>query len=90
MTKADVLSNFPTLRVAVSYGKEARIPYGDTDSQAIQYRDFEGWQCDISHCRRYEELPQRLREYIEFIEHETGVPISIISLGPDREDTLIR
>ncbi len=90
MTKADVLSNFPTLRVAVSYGKEARIPYGDTDSQAIQYRDFEGWQCDISHCRRYDELPQRLREYIEFIEHETGVPISIISLGPDRDDTLIR
>ena len=90
MTKADVLSNFPLLRVAVSYGKEERMPHGDVDAQTIQYRDFEGWQCDISTCRRYDELPQRFKEYVEFIEQETGVPITIISLGPDRQDTLIR
>lgn len=90
MTKADVLSNFPLIRVAVSYGKNGRNPYGDVKPQEIEFRDFEGWQCDISACRRYEELPQRFKEYVQFIEEATGVPVTIISLGPDRQDTLIR
>ena len=94
MTKADVLSNFETIRVCTSYTVDGvvsdHVPFAAEQEVGLVYRDFKGWQEDISICKTYEELPAALKEFMNYIEQETGVPIVIISLGPDREDTLIR
>lgn len=94
MMKADVLDNFDTLKVAVAYkvnGKQtAEFPF-ETEEQIVPvYREFPGWKCKLSDIRRYEEFPAELKSYVEFIEQETGVPVKIISVGPDREETILR
>ena len=94
MTKADVLSNFEQIRVATAYKQNGEriehLPYTAYPQPEPVYQDFKGWQQDIAHCKKYDELPSELQTYISFIEKETGVPISIISLGADREATLCR
>jgi len=54
------------------------------------YKVFPGWKCDIRGIRNYEDLPEKCRDYIEFIEQEIGFPITIISNGPDRHDIIYR
>ena len=54
------------------------------------YRTFPGWKCDIRGIKKYEELPENCRNYIEFIEKEIGFPITMISNGPSREDIIYR
>ncbi len=54
------------------------------------YTEFKGWHYDINGIRRYEDFPPELKAYIEFIESETGVPVKIVSVGPDREATIVR
>lgn len=94
MMKADVLDGFDTLRVATAYRtggcQTDRVPYDVYADIEPVYRDFKGWNCDLSKCRSEAELPDEFKQYIEFIEQETGVPIRILSLGPDREQTIIR
>ena len=94
MTKADVLSNFDTIRVCTAYTVNGvatdHIPFDIGQEVGLLYRDFKGWKEDISLCKTYEALPMHFKEYVNYIEKETGVQIVIISLGPDREDTLIR
>lgn len=94
MTKADVLSNFETIRVCTSYTIDGvasdHVPFAAEQEVGLVYRDFKGWQEDISTCKTYEELPAAFKEFMNYIEQETGVPIAIVSLGPDRDDTLIR
>lgn len=95
MMKADVMNDFDTIRVAVAYDMNGRqtteFPYS-VDGVEINpvYREFEGWKCDLRECRRYEDFPAAFRRYVEFIEQETGVPVKIISVGPDREETIVR
>lgn len=95
MMKSDVLNDFKTIRVCVGYrinGVEINyFPYeaADTDIEPI-YKDFKGWQCDVSKCSSYEQLPIELKEYIAYIEKETNCPIRIISVGPDRDATIMR
>jgi adenylosuccinate synthase len=94
LTKCDVLSGLKNFKVAVAYqidGQEtSSIPFSqDTDIKPI-YKDFKGWENDISKCKNYDELPDELKVYIEFIEKETGVPVSLVSVGPDREETIFR
>lgn len=94
MMKADVLNDFPTLKVAVAYrvnGKETtELPFETNDEIVPVYREFKGWQCNINDVRTYDEFPAELKAYIEFIEQETGVPVKIVSVGPDREATVLR
>lgn len=94
MTKADVLDSFETVKVAVAYeinGKQTNdFPYELNDSIQPIYKEMKGWKTSISSLKSYEELPQALKEYIEFIEHETGVPVKIVSVGPKRDETIIR
>ena len=54
------------------------------------YKVFPGWKCDISGIKKYEDLPEKCRDYIEFIEQEIGFPITIVSNGPAREDIIYR
>ena len=92
MMKADVLSGFSEIKVCHSYtveGKEqTELPYCLYDIEGLNYRSFKGWNCDITGCSTREELPAELKEYIGYIERETGVPVTIISVGPDRSATI--
>jgi len=53
-------------------------------------REFPGWKCDLRAFTRYEDFPAEFKAYVEFIERETGVPVKIISVGPDRGETIVR
>lgn len=95
MMKADVLNEFSTIRVCVGYklnGQEIDyFPFEAVDGKIEPiYQDFPGWQCDTSLFHTFDELPKQLKEYIEFIESYTGVPIIIVSIGPDRSETIFR
>jgi len=94
MMKADVLSGFSEVKVCRSYtvgGREVtELPYCLNDIEQINYRSMPGWQGDIRGCRKWEELPPELRDYIEYVEKETGVPVTIVSVGPDRSATIYR
>ena len=94
MMKADVLNSFNTIKVATSYkiGNEfvSQFPYEVDNDLTPVYREFKGWQCDINGIRRYDDFPAELKAYVEFIEQEVGVPVRIISVGPDREATIVR
>lgn len=94
MTKADVLDSFETINVAVGYkvnGEELDyFPYDIDQEITPVYKEFPGWKCDIT-CKNSEaELPVELMNYIHFIEAETGVPVTIVSVGPDRDATIMR
>lgn len=94
MMKCDVLNSFEELKVAVAYkvdGVETtEFPYESCARIEPVYKTFKGWNCDINSVRRYEDFPAELKAYVEFIEKETGVHISIVSVGPDRAETIMR
>ncbi|NMB37590.1 MAG: adenylosuccinate synthase [Bacteroidales bacterium] len=94
MMKSDVLDTFDTIKVATSYivdGKNhSQMPYGVDAEVTPVYREFPGWKRDLSKARKEEELPSEFLSYVKFIEQETGVSIKIISIGPDRDQTIIR
>ncbi len=94
MMKADVMNDFDTIRVAVAYdtprGRTEEFPFEIGEGLRPVYREFPGWKCDVGAVRRYADFPAELRAYVEFIEQQTGVPVSIISVGPDREQTVVR
>lgn len=94
LMKADVMNDFDTIRVATAYEIDGRrtteFPYAVDGGLTPVYTDFEGWKCDLRGCRTYEEFPAAFKRYIEFIERETGVPVTIVSVGPDRSETIVR
>jgi len=95
MMKADVLSGFNELKVCTQYelngNKTSHIPFDVVNNELKPvYITIKGWQADLTGCRAMDELPAEFMEYIKFIEEEVKVPITVISLGPDREQTIIR
>ncbi len=94
MMKADVLDGFDTVKVCCDYRiggvTTDRVPYDVYAEVEPVYREFPGWKGDLGSCRTEAELPDEFRAYIRFIEEATGVPVRILSLGPDREQTIIR
>lgn len=101
MMKSDVLDTFDTIRVATRYrlpdGTETsdfpfcvgRNAEGRADVEPV-YESIPGWLTDISAARREQELPKAFRDYVKYIEDHVGVPVTIISVGPDREETIVR
>lgn len=96
MMKSDVLDSFDTVKVCVAYktkdGKELDFfpLYADEEELTPVYREFKGWKTDTTGCTTYDELPAELKDYIRFIESETALPIDIISVGPNRANTIVR
>lgn len=96
LTKLDVLSQFPTLKVATAYrynGEEYRNfpPHQSIFHHAEPvYQDFAGWSGDISNITAYDNLPQEARDYVDALEGESDTPITWVSIGPKRTQTLIR
>ncbi|KAI7907170.1 Adenylosuccinate synthetase [Cokeromyces recurvatus] len=94
LTKLDILDQLPTIKVAVAYnlnGKKLTSFPSDLDlleKVEVEYVELPGWMTDISKCKKYEDLPENTKKYIEFIEKETGVPIEWIGVGAGREDMI--
>ena len=95
MMKADVLSGFQTLKICTSYiyrGKEINhLPYNiEADSLKPVYTEFVGWSEDLTKMENASTLPETLMTYISFLEKELQIPIKIVSVGPDRKQTIFR
>jgi len=96
ITKLDVLSALDTIKVCVAYEHEGRIyktvPGHQTAFHHAKpiYEELPGWKTDITACRRFEDLPKEARDYIMFIEDLADVPVSMIAVGPSREQTIMR
>jgi adenylosuccinate synthase len=95
MTKLDILSNCETIKVATSYTINGvvtnELPFeSDADTIVPNYEELPGWKTTIRGARNEKELPENARKYISFIENALGVPISIISTGPERDELIFR
>lgn len=94
MMKSDVLDTFDTISACVAYevnGEEVDyFPYDITEGVKSIYTELPGWKCDMTKMTSEDEFPEEFNNYLAFLEEETGVPIKIVSVGPDREQTIIR
>lgn len=96
LTKLDGLSGFATIPVAVAYRfRGARVTEYPADAATldgleVEYDRRPGWSEDISSVRRFEDLPRAAQDYVRFVEKEIGVPILMVSVGPDREQVIPR
>ncbi|MCG8184211.1 adenylosuccinate synthase [Tenacibaculum piscium] len=95
MMKGDVLSGFDTLKICTSYnykGEEiTHFPYNiEPENISVNYTEFKGWEDDLTKMTSADQLPKNLLDYVAFIEKETGVPVTVVSVGPDRKQTINR
>lgn len=93
MMKADVLSGFSEVKVCIGYEyNNEKIDYfpSSIESDSIKpiYKSFKGWTSKSNHARSFDDLEDNFKKYINFIESEVGVSIKLVSLGPDREETI--
>ncbi len=93
LTKLDVLSGMETIKVCVGYEKDGKrlesFPYPGLDGVIPIYREFPGWTENISDARSLDELPSNTRAYLEAVSEIVDCPLGIISVGPDREQTIM-
>ena len=95
MMKSDVLDTFDVIKACVAYringGETTKFPFeiADTDIEPV-YVEIDGWQTDMSKMRSENEFPEEYNAYLTFLEEELGVPIVMVSVGPDREQTIFR
>ena len=96
IAKLDVLSSFAEIKVCVAYEDESgarydHVPYHQSVLHKVRpvYETLPGWQCDIDGVSRLEDLPARARDYVSFVEALVGVPVSFLSVGPGREQTVV-
>ncbi|ANE22079.1 adenylosuccinate synthetase [Denitrobacterium detoxificans] len=99
LTKLDVLSAFDTIKVCVGYEADGKTyDYFPMQQSALYpnhvkpiYEELPGWKGqDITGCRSFEELPENAQAYVTYLEEKVGVPMSIIAVGPDRDQTIFR
>ncbi len=95
ITALDCLSYLETLKICVGYEIDGEITKDFPVTPKLKkakpvYKEFKGWHCDIRGITKYEDLPQETRDYVEFIEQELGVRVSMVSNGPKREEIIHR
>lgn len=96
LSRMDTLGGFPKVFVCTGYDIDGKIvntypaSLGTLAKAKPVYKEFEGWSSDLSHIRRFEDLPDAARAYVEFIERETGVPVVMIGVGAGREECIFR
>lgn len=94
MMKSDVLDTFDTVKACVAYkinGQETEeFPFDICEEVEPVYVELPGWKTDMTQMTSEDEFPEEFNAYINFLEEELGVPIKIVSVGPDREQTIIR
>lgn len=94
MMKSDVLDSFDTIKACVAYkinGEETdEFPFDICDGVEPVYVEIPGWKTDMTQMTSEDEFPEEFNAYVSFLEEELGVPVKIVSVGPDREQTIIR
>lgn len=93
MMKADVLGTFESIRACTHYEINGeKIDYFPFDVNDVKitpiYEEIEGWNCDLTQLNSFEEAPQALKNYVSYLERKLEVPITVVSVGPDRTQTL--
>ncbi len=93
MMKGDVLSGFRTIKACTSYTYKGEqilhLPYNiEPENVSVNYTEFEGWEEDLTSITRAADMPKNLKDYIRFIEDFVGVRVSLVSVGPDRNQTI--
>jgi adenylosuccinate synthase len=92
MMKADVLSKFESIKICVGYEIDGEVvehfPFELNDDVKPVYAELPGWKTDLTKIKDQNEFPEELNNYISFIEEEMGIPVSIASVGPNREQTI--
>lgn len=93
MMKSDVLDSFATIKACDAYeidGKTTRdFPFNIENGVNPIYTELKGWQADMTKITDEKDFPQEFKDYMKFLEEKLGVPITIVSVGPDREQTII-
>ena len=93
MMKSDVLDTFETIKACIAYDVDGTeynyLPY-DIEGVKPIYAELSGWKTDMTAMTSENEFPEEFNAYISFLEEELGVPIAIVSVGPDREQTIVR
>ena len=95
ITKIDVLTSIEKIKICTHYqynGKKINyLPFNiDTEELKPVYKEFDGWNEDVNQINEFEKLPKNLKKYIEYLEKELMIPIKIVSVGPDRSETIYR
>ncbi|ANQ47432.1 adenylosuccinate synthase [Flammeovirga sp. MY04] len=95
MMKADVMNTFEEIKVCTEYllkdgTKTTEVPYDLEDIKEPVYTTLKGWNQEVDVKLPFEELPQALLDYVKYIEDYIGVPITMVSMGPDREETIMK
>ena len=95
MMKGDVLSGFDTLKVCTAYKYKGEtithLPYNiEAENVSPIYTDIKGWSEDVTEMTEASQLPKEFNAYVEFLENELNIPITIVSVGPDRKQTIVR
>ena len=93
ITKLDVLDTFDEIKTCIGYkvnGEDTPFKSRMLHKAEPVYKAFKGWNCSLADCENYESLPDKAKEFLNFIEGYVGVKISLISNGPNREDLIHR
>jgi adenylosuccinate synthase len=94
MMKSDVLDTFPTIKACTAYEIDGEVttefPFEINDSIKPIYKELPGWNCTLTGCKSEADFPKEFKDYIAFLEKELETPITILSVGPDREQTIVR
>jgi len=95
MMKADVLSGFKTIKACTHYKYKGEVidyfPYDIVNNEATPiYKELAGWDDDLQNLNTEADFPKELKDYVDFLEAELEIPIAIVSVGPDRDKTLVR
>ena len=95
MMKGDVLSGIDKLKICTSYDYRGEtihhLPFSlNEENLTPKYIEMNGWEEDITQCTSFDELPSQLKEYVAFIEDFLETPIRLVSVGPDRKQTIFR
>jgi adenylosuccinate synthase len=96
LTKLDVLDDFDTIRVCVGYKLDGRTTTAfPDDAETLSrvecvYEDIDGWKQSLRRCRADSELPAQVQQLLSLVESQTGVPVSVVGVGPERDDVVWR
>ena len=95
MMKSDILSIFDKINVCTHYlingEKVSDFPFDVNDIEITPvYEEVQGWNCDLTGLTSYEESPAELKAYVQYLEQKLEVPITVVSVGPDRVQTIMR
>jgi adenylosuccinate synthase len=96
LTKLDVLDDFDTIRVCIAYRLDGRtVTSFPDDAETLArvecvYHDIPGWKRTLRTCRAEADLPAQVQQLLSLVESHTGVPVSVVGVGPERDDVVLR